>query len=480
MKRILFLLIAIVNCTCLWCQTICVDERFELTGVVFRLTGLNVFQQDSPREYLSEVDSKFYEYKNHELIQFVKKTIDSKESFPFNFICDLAADIEITRNGIVFTDKWITYYDDYKCFDSEEYWTKSETEEYLRLLNRFYEDTQFHKFFLTHKHYYETTENSFKEIVTQINREWFLNFFGKPFELENIWISPICGKHNFSLHRSDRNGRNYNNCIIGCSLTDSSGNTIFSESTLNVLIHEICHNYSNPICKKYKYDFKDICDTIEKYIGDILAENHYAGAENILYEGMNRVCEYTYYKEDTIYHGDSMLFNIYVDIEEMKGFIWLEEMLRYMDVFNENRSVYNTFEDFFPKLKYFMQTVAKNMKNYYLPKYLTKTPVVLATYPPNNSIVDTNLSEIVIYFSKPMCIHNCMLGVMNELNEDDISYPIDYSKDEMQWKDHFTHVTILKHNLQPHTQYGFFIECNAVDEKTRSCCKYYKLFFNTK
>lgn len=481
MKNTILLITTTIACfCCLRGQNIHVDERFELTGVVFRLTGIGVFQQEEPQTYLSEIDKEFSKYRNHELIKFVKKTVESKYDFPFNFICDLAADIEITSDGILFTDRWLTYYDDYRCFDGEEYWTKEEMEEYLRLLNKFYKDTRFRKFFFSHKEYYEITENNFKEIANQIDKDWFSSFFGKPLEMENIWISPVLGHHNFALSRNDSNGRKFNNCIIGCSHVDSLGNPIFGRAHFNVLVHEICHNYNNPICDKYKDDFREICDTIEKYIGSLLTINRYAGAENILYEGMNRVCEYSYYKEDTIYYNDILDFNMLVNAEEIKGFIWLDEILRYMDVFSRNRKMYKTFEDFFPELKSFMQNVADNMKDYYLPKLHSKTPVVLATFPANNSIVDTNLSEIVVYFSKPMCVQGCMTGITDEIDDNETSYPIDYDKDCMQWKDAYTHIIKLNHKLIPHTLYGFYLRCGAVDDKTHTCCKYYKLIFKTK
>ena len=479
-KKILLITITIASFCCLCGQNISVDERFELTGVVFRLTGIGVFQQEEPQAYLSEVDREFSKYKNHELIEFVKKTIELKNDFPFNFICDLAADIEITRKGIVFTKKWITYYDDFKCFDDEEYWTKSEMAEYLRLLNKFYKETQFRKFFSSNKKYYEITENNFKKIFDQIDKEWFFRFFGKPLEIENIWLSPINGHHNFALYRSDKKGNNFSNCIIGCSQVGIDGYPDFGRPHFNVLIHEICHTYNNPICDKHLDEFKGICDTIYKYIGDILAENHYAESENILYEGMNRVCEYSYYKNDTVYYNDTLLFNIFVNTEEMNGFVWLDEILRYMDVFNRSGKIYKTFEDFFPELKSFMQNVADNMKDYYLPKLQTKVPVVLGSFPANNSIVDTSLSEIVIYFSKPMCVQGCMTGIMDELEDAITAYPIEHDKDDMHWKDAYTHVTKLNHKLQPHTQYGFYIRCGAVDDKTHTCCKYYKLIFKTK
>ncbi|MCR4825655.1 MAG: DUF4932 domain-containing protein, partial [Bacteroidales bacterium] len=52
-----------------------VDERFELTSVVFRLTEDVAFVHSTPANYIADIDDYFSPYKNHELIEFVKKTM---------------------------------------------------------------------------------------------------------------------------------------------------------------------------------------------------------------------------------------------------------------------------------------------------------------------------------------------------------------------------------------------------------------------
>ncbi|MCR4826449.1 MAG: DUF4932 domain-containing protein, partial [Bacteroidales bacterium] len=52
-----------------------VDERLELTSVVFRLTEDVAFVHSTPANYIADIDDYFSPYKNHELIEFVKKTM---------------------------------------------------------------------------------------------------------------------------------------------------------------------------------------------------------------------------------------------------------------------------------------------------------------------------------------------------------------------------------------------------------------------
>lgn len=56
-----------------------IDERLELTTVVLRLTGQNAFTRAPESNYTVDVDSCFSKFKDHELINFVKRTIHSRK-----------------------------------------------------------------------------------------------------------------------------------------------------------------------------------------------------------------------------------------------------------------------------------------------------------------------------------------------------------------------------------------------------------------
>ena len=90
-----------------FCQPqVSVDERFELTSIVFRLTDDVAFVHSNPANYIKDIDDYFSEFKNHELIAFVKKTMYSKSVLDISLPAFFAGDIKITKNGIVWTDEW--------------------------------------------------------------------------------------------------------------------------------------------------------------------------------------------------------------------------------------------------------------------------------------------------------------------------------------------------------------------------------------
>lgn len=450
-----------------------VDERFELTSIAFRLTGEDVCVHSVPENYVADIDNYFSKYENHELIRFLKKTISSKPVFEFSILSDLAGDISIQNGVIKDNDFWITNLQSEDYGKVLEEWTKEELKEYLRLLNHFYKDTKFHTFFEQHKDFYRLTEQNMQKLVDQIDTAWFRDFFGTSFEFENIWVVPANGRNNFSLTRKTRDGKILNNCAMGCVYTDSLGNVLFSKGTLMTLIHEICHNYNNPICDKHIKECSELCDSLFEYVGQKLMSNYYS-AKSILYEGMNRFCEFSYYKYHPVFSEEE--FQRRITWEGCSGFVWLKEMLDYSNVYYLNRDVYATYEDFFPQLIAFLRTTYGEMKDYYLPKFELLKPFVTATYPINGEKVDTTLSKIIICFSRPM--QTAAIWVDGIKDDPSILLP---TTSEPYWQDEYTYVVPLKGPLKSNTKYGFSVPNNfPADNQYGQSPKPYNLIFETK
>lgn len=428
-----------------------VDERFELTSIVFRLTEDVAFVHATPKNYISDIDDYFSPYKHHELIEFVKKTIYSRSSLNIALPAFLASDIKITPKGIVWTDEWVATIHADDTLEENYRWTKSELQEYLKLLNKFYKDTRFREFYDAHAAYYQEIEASFSRIADKIDTAWFRAFFGSPYSMDNIWLVPANGNDNFAINRVDQQGMEHHNCVISCVDVDSSGKPYIDDDIFSVLIHESCHNYCNPILKKHASSFSDVCDTLFEYVKNELSEYYYGTPMAILYEGINRACEYSYYTEHHTF-SDSVLD--YKLKGEMKiGYIWIEEMVNYMTLFHHNRDEYPNFEDFLPALESFLKQCVELMETYYCPKYHLLRPQVVATNPISGAVVDTNLHYVVIQFSKPMQ----KIRSLARIPENDIS-PLPVDEDNIHWADPFTYIIPLREPLKPDSKYGYRVK----------------------
>lgn len=473
-KNIIFCILLVLSIEVSAQTKIHVDERFELTSIVFRLTEDVTFVHESPANYMADIDDYFSKYKHHKLIEYVKKMIYSRRSLDITFPAFLASDIKITPNGIVWTDEWVSTIHADDTLGENYRWTKSELQEYLRLLNKFYKDTRFQEFYDAHAAYYQKIEDVFVRGVNKIDTAWFRAFFGSPYSMDNIWLVPANGKDNFAVRRIDKNGGEHHNCVISGINFHSDGKPFFDHNNFFVLIHEACHNYCNPILKKYESSFSEVCDTLFAFVKNELAEYYYGTPLAILYESVNRACEYSYYVEHQLFKDAFLKHQLKKEME--LGFIWMEEMVNYMTLFRHNRDEYPFFEDFVPALKSFLEQCVGLMEPYYYPKYQLLKARVVATNPISGTVVDTNLHSVVIQFSKPM--HEVMS--IADIPENDI-LPLPIDEDNIHWADPFTYVMPLREPLKPNSKYGyrvtpFFID--AIDAFNLE--KDYDLIFETK
>ena len=473
LKKYLALIVLIAQIPIVFAQTSAkIDERLELTTVVLRLTGQNAFTRAPDSKYTADIDSYFFKFKDHELINFVKNTIHSRKVLNLPLPVELAGDIKITSKGIALNDLWSLSVED-SANINEGTWTLKEIKEYVRLLNKFYKETNFHTFYLNQTEFYSEVQDSLNKIVSQIDTSWFMDFFGKSFEMANIWVVPLLGPHNFADMRIGKDGKEYHNCAIGLTHFDSLNAPQFDQKTFMLLIHEICHNYNNPICEKYEEDFLPICDTLLNFVGEYL--DYYGQSSSILYEGLNRVCEYSYYMAHNSLTDEYL--NRRINSEECSGFVWIDEILKYMEVFHNNRDLFPTYEHFMPQLKLFYEDVVKKMDNYYLPKMKLKEPQVVATFPVKNSIVDTTISKVEIIFSQPM-----QTGVRFARSVDNtynaLPLPVDF--DNIYWLNEYHYVIPLQTPLKPNSRYGLRVPPSIPSKKYGIPTLPYDLIFETK
>jgi len=444
-----------------------VDERFELTGVVFSLSDEEVYHYQHSDYYWKDIETYFSKYRNHELIKFINEKFN--DNFHMDFPCTLAADIEITSEGIVWTHRWIPYYENYKLYTDAITWTKTEMDEYLRLLNNFYKDTKFHDFFISHKDFYSKVENSFQKLVDQVDTAWFTDFFGKPYSMENIWIVPAFEGNNFGFRRKDTSGKEYNNCIMGCSRIDETGTPFFKTNDFKVLIHESCHNYTEPMWEKYYGQCEGICDTIFSYLKNVLTENHYGSASSTIFEGMNILYEHCYYKDHNTLENEFVSFECSMKNAAFKGFPWMSEAMTFMDNFYNNRDVYIYCEYFISDLINFLHNIADNMKEYYYPKMYEFSPLIINTFPAKNSVIDTNVKTMMFKLSQP---------IEGVFSFNDLNGNLSLNDVEVKMADAYTGVVTLKKKLKPHTQYKIVIY--VITEPCHCTNSYYELIFDTK
>jgi hypothetical protein len=370
-----------------------VDERVELTSLVFRLAGAEEYVNNDVENYANEVDIYFAKFKNHELIKYTK-IIREKDEIAYNAVADIVDLLQI-KNGKVMLAKNA----DIDCLLQDSRWKRETVLTFVEKLNKFYQATKFQSFFNQHKPLYAETEKRFDDFLSEINMAWFKVFFGQPLNNPVIYVSLLNGPSNYGGPMSCSNDSHRGSISIGCTRVDNDGIPVFyyNFDLFYTIIHELCHIYTNPLSLKYENDLIESGKIIFPYVKEKLAEVAYGNAETMLGEGFNNLCANMYCKENNFPFAQ---YN--VRWNEEYGFIWMRRAVKFMDNFYAKRHLYPYIEDFMPQYVGFMNFTAKNIEQVVF-EYEHSNPYVVSVFPPINSTVSADdIKEIRVVFSSPM------------------------------------------------------------------------------
>lgn len=368
-----------------------VDERFELTSIAFRLAGAREYTYCGIEEYAEDIDSCFAAFKDHELIKYIREL---KGRFPIGYdaVSGSAYTLQIRGGSIEVRPEA----DLKRFFEFEPRWTADTFERYVELLNDFYRDSRFHAFFESQLPLRLAMEEKYAGIVSGIDSGWFSSFFGSDAGNPGIFISLTNGPCNYGLtgpHIPDYG------VLIGAR------DTPLVDEDLFVILHELCHNFTNPLYFQYAGDFAAAADKIHSspFVRERMRNLAYAESWTMTLEWLNNLFAFMYLYE----HGMLNLtqdYESYTDANylavrrECGGFIWFTDSMELMKAFYADRDKYRSIEEFIPRLAGFYGEVASDFEGV-MARFIGKHPQVVMVAPEKISSRDT---EIVVEFSHPM------------------------------------------------------------------------------
>ena len=147
-----------------------VDQRVELLSIIFRLAGNPEYNTSPLKGYTSDIETYFAPYRNHAAVAIAKK-LASTRSVGFDAVMTMAIHLSPSpalKPLVPFTDKV-----------PERRWGKQNGLEFVRLLQHFYRDTHFEKFFAAHASLYQAAESQFTAILKELDFGWYKNFYGE-------------------------------------------------------------------------------------------------------------------------------------------------------------------------------------------------------------------------------------------------------------------------------------------------------------
>lgn len=369
--------------------SVCVDERLELTCVLWRLAGIDGFVNECSPTYTREVDSYFDNYASHPLIDYVKcLDLVSSEIVASAFTFDIK-DKHIIPNEEKFTALF--------HLGKSGYWSEDSYRKYISLLDDFYRISNFGLFFEILYETYEKSQLHASEILSNVDLTWFSQHFTNGCSDVKVYLGLCLGNHNYSVTRKELSMGDIP-IVMGCN-GEYEGFPVFEYPDLaaDIFVHEINHFYVRPIIdgiyRSIELQIEFICNHM-KNRGLLLP---YLNPKVLANEWMTELFT-ALYKCDN--WGDYAA-NYYIDYCMDKGFVWMHRSFICLKNYRNDRKQYGTLNEFSRHIVDHLKTIPNDWE-LIIDEANHKNPYILNVFPANGSELNVNQSEIRITFSKPM------------------------------------------------------------------------------
>jgi len=415
-----------------------VDERTELLSIVFRLAGANEYTYNNLPSYAKDMDEYFNPFKKHEAILFAQK-IREEHGVSYDAVMSLAVILEISDSVCLNPDLSL------KSLDNR--WTPEDVKAFTTYLNKFYVDTKFRDFFSNHSSLYKTAENKFSVILDKVYFSWFEKFYGEKSKGNfNLVLSIPNGPGNYGPKAIFNNGKEDLYAVIGCCLADSTGQPFYRESALPLIIHEYNHSFCNPLMEENYPGMQSKSEDIFNFVKEKMSKQAYGNSKTMNYEILVRACVIKYFQRRK--ENDEYVKSMIVK-EKANGFLWIEQLVDELSIYEKNRDKYPTLKDFMPEIVKLQNTISPEKSGKELEQSYPKIESISIE---NNSInINPNTREIILHFDRPMLIGNNGSGY-GKLGKD---YFPEISKDrKTKWNEETKKEWIIQVDLKPDRSYS--------------------------
>lgn len=331
----------------------------------------------------------------------------------------------------------------------DERWGKGNANEFVRLLKKFYQESNSKQFFKENEKLYAEISTRFLPVYEHLDLDWYTKFYGKePNEKFRIINGLGNGGGNYGPSIDLPNGKREVYAIMGTWKTDSLGMADFTiDSYFPTLLHEFNHSFVNYLLEKNPEPFRKNGETLYTAVENEMQNQAYANWETMLNEALVRTAVIKYMKDHNF---DEKQVNTEINKQLNRGFLWIEDLLAELENYDQQRHKYPTLESYMPNLIKAYDSYAGKI-NIYTKNFEEKRPKIVSINGLENGEQNVNhsLNKITINFDKPL------LGKGHSINdgEDEAAFPdfknITYSEDKKS-------ITI-EWELKPNTNYEFVL-----------------------
>jgi len=370
------------------------NECVDLVSVVWKLMGAKEYNLCLIPSYAEDIDNTFSAYKEHPVVKLARGYYQS--GIAYDAVAAYGLHLQISPSGE------ITLRDGFKEGGDSSFdrWSPKQKEDFLKPLNDFYRESNFHSWYMSTEPLRKNAIKAFTELNKSVDYSWFESFFGPQQGSQfSIVLSILIGPNNYGCSAILSDGSNYLTPVIGCCAMDDNDQVIYNaNAVLPIIIHEFCHHYCNPLNEKHWDAIAKKAEEVFKFKKAELTKQAYPSAEIMMNETFVRASVISY----MVAHFPNADVQKLINNEEDKGFMLTQTIFEALTQYSKQRDSYPTMEDYMPQY-------AKAVNSYSVSAYKKQQANIKkrsATYKVSIRDGAKNIPSgdytITLHFSKPM------------------------------------------------------------------------------
>ncbi len=327
-----------------------VDPRVELLSIIFCLSGDGMYNMGQVESYSNDVQEHFGPFRDHSVVTLARQ-LRNKGGLGVDGPMSMAVHVEDA-----YKLKEIVPFDE-KPQHLDPRWTIDRAREFLQEARQFVRDTKFGDFIEEHRPLYRTTESRLEAFLVQYSHlEWFDEFFGKRPEASYTVVPALLNDGaSYGPRFCAADGTESFYCIMGVWQTDDEGMpTFFHEGIIGVVVHELCHSYTNRIIDRYVAQLESAGRKVFPHVAAAMKKQGYWHWRNVMYESLVRACVVRYTDH---YYGEQVASRV-IESERQRHFLWIGELSKLLAEYETNRGQYPTWGSFMPQIVTFFDRYA--------------------------------------------------------------------------------------------------------------------------
>ena len=259
-------------------------------SIIFRLAGHREYNMpNSKSPYSDEVEAHFGKFRNHAVVKAARK-LRRTRGVSYDAVMSMAVHISDTKE----LKERVPF--DQKPPRLDERWRVDDARDFLKKARDFVKKTEFNQFFAEHEKFYAAAAKRLEQRLSERDYiRWFDTFFGvRPGARFAAIPGLLNGGGNYGVGIQFPDGSEEITPVLGMYQFDDDGVPVVSTNIAELVVHEFCHTYTNPLVDKHAEELKEPAQMLYSQYAALMTRQAYGSWETMMRESFVRACTVRY------------------------------------------------------------------------------------------------------------------------------------------------------------------------------------------